>query len=226
MTAARRAGRIIGVLMLAQMAAGMFINLVLLVPVFRTPGFLENAAADALRVRLAVLLGIAASASSVAIAIEAMPAFRRHSVALAAWLLALAVAAFSLSAVENQALMSALSLSQAYVAAGGAAGETFDALRGVVAAARNWGHFIGLMVSGTMLLVFYYGLLRCALVPRALAALGLAAVLVMLTAVTMPLFGRHVVFLMLMPLALAQLVTALWLIARGFAERPAAPATT
>jgi acyl dehydratase len=65
------------------------------------------------------------------------------------------VAGLTLSAVEDQALMSLLSLSQAYVAAGMPDGELYAALRGMAAATRNWAHYVGLMVSGGMLLVFY-----------------------------------------------------------------------
>ena len=44
-------------------------------------------------------------------------------------------------------------------------------------------------------------------------------------AVAMPLYGEPVVFAMLMPLGLSQLALALWLLARGLAERaPLAPA--
>jgi hypothetical protein len=63
--------------------------------------------------------------------------------------------------------------------------------------------------------VFYGVLFRFSLVPRALAAFGLAAVLLQITAVAMPLFGHAIVFPMLMPLGLVQLVLALWLIAKG-----------
>ena len=46
--------------------------------------------------------------------------------------------------------------------------------------------------------------------------IGLAAVFSQLTAVAMPLFGHDVVFLMLAPLGVCQLVLALWLIAKGW----------
>ena len=49
--------------------------------------------------------------------------------------------------------------------------------------------------------------------------------LVKMISVAMPLYGEPVVFAMLMPLGLCQLALALWLLARGLAERaPLAPA--
>src|SRR3954452_10656982 len=67
------------------------------------------------------------------------------------------------------------------------------------------------------LLVLYVVLYRFALVPRALAAFGLLAVMLQLTAVAGPLFGHPVVVLVLAPLGVSQLALALWLIIKGFA---------
>jgi hypothetical protein len=46
-----------------------------------------------------------------------------------------------------------------------------------------------------------------------------AAVVLQLVAVAMPLFGHSVVFALLAPLGVSQLVLALWLVARGFRTR-------
>jgi hypothetical protein len=50
-----------------------------------------------------------------------------------------------------------------------------------------------------------------------LAAFGLVAALLQLTAVTMPIFGLGIVFPMLLPLGLSHLALALWLLTKGFA---------
>jgi hypothetical protein len=73
------------------------------------------------------------------------------------------------------------------------------------------------MVSGAVInFVMYAVLYRFALVPRALAAFGVGAVVLQIVAVAMPLFGQGIVFLLLGPLGLSQLALALWLIAKGF----------
>jgi hypothetical protein len=224
MSSAKSVGRIIGVLLLLQIAGGVLVNFVLMEPVFAAPGgFLVNAAAHSLQVSLAVLLGLAMGLLALGIAITAFPVFRQFSYAMALWFVALSVAGFSLAAVENASVMSMLSFSQAYTGASGADRDLFQALRIVVASARNWAHYIGLIVSGCSLFVFYSVLFRFALVPRALAAFGLGAVMLQIVAVAMPLFGHDIVFLMLMPLGLSQLILALWLLARGLpgSEHPA-----
>jgi hypothetical protein len=220
MRTAKDVGRIIGVLLLLQFAAGALVNFVLMEPVITDPpGFLVNASANSLKVSLSVVLGLGTGMLSVGIAIAAFPVFRQHSQAMAMWFLALAVVGFSLTAVENTAVLSLLSLSQAYATAAAADDHLFQTLRVVVASARNWAHYVSLIVGGAMILVLYSVLYRFALIPRALAAFGLVAVMLQLTAVTMPVFGHPIVMLMILPLGLSHLALALWLTVRGFGER-------
>jgi hypothetical protein len=210
-------GRIVGMLLLLQFIGGLLVNFVFMEPVFAAPGFLTNAAGHSLLISVSVLLGLVTSLTSVAIAITAYQVFRQYSQAMALWFIALAVASFTLNAVENINLMSMLSLSEAYAKANGADHDLFQALRGVVAASRNWAHYIGLLGGGSALLVFYGILFRFALVPRLLAACGMGAVALQIIAVAMPLFGQNSMFLMLLPLAIVQLVLTLWLLTKGLA---------
>lgn len=219
MGAAKSVGRIIGVLLLVQLAAGVLVNFVLMAPVMTVPpGFLANAAANSLQVSFSVLIGLVTGALSVGIAIAALPVFRQYSRAMALWFLALAVVSVSLLAVENIAVLSMLSLSQAYAKADAADAGLFQTLGAVVGSARNWAHYTHLLVAGGMFFVLYSLLYRFALIPRALAAFGLVAVMLQLTGVTMPLFGYRIVILMVMPMGLSHLALALWLMAKGFEE--------
>ena len=211
-----RAGRIIGSLILVQIVSGILVNFVLAAPLFGEPGFLVNAAAHSTQISLSVLIGAAVGLLSIGIAVTGFPVFRQHSLTLALFYIALAAASFALTVVENMNVMSMLSLSESYAKAGVAQHDLYQGLRIVVASARNWAHFIGLIVSGITLLVLYTTLLRFALVPRVLAAFGLVAVMLQLIAVSMPLFGRDVIFPMLMPLGICQIVLAGWLITKGF----------
>jgi hypothetical protein len=215
-----RAGRVIGVLILAQMAIGILVNFVLTAPLFGSPGFLTSAASHGPQIAASVLLGLATGALSVGIAIVAFPHLRERSEAMALWFVALAVAGLSAAAVEQAHVMSMLSLSEAYGKAGAPQGDLFQGLRGVVAAARNWAHYVDLIVAGGTIFVFYAALYRFALVPRALAAFGIGAALLQVAAVAMPLFGDGVNFALLAPLGLSQLLLALWLVAKGLRAQP------
>jgi uncharacterized protein DUF4386 len=218
MTSAKSVGRSIGILSLVQGAGGYVVNFVLLIPVLSAPtGFLANAAEGALQIRVAVLLALATGAVTLGISIAAWPVFRRYSQRMALWFVALAVVGYSLLALENVLILTMLSLSQEYAKAS-ATRELFQTIGVVVRAARHSAHYTNLLISGVMVFVFYSVLWRFVLVPRALAALGLVAVMLQIAAVTMPLFGYHIVFLLIAPLGLSQLILAAWLIAKGFED--------
>jgi hypothetical protein len=221
MTTAMSAGRTAGVLFLIQGTCGYIGNFVLLAPATAPPGFLVNASAHALQVGMVALLGMVTGALATAIAITVLPVFRKYSETLAIWFLALGIAGLALAAVENGTVMSLLSLSKAYAATDGANPATFEMVRGVVAASRNWAHYTHLLVSGSTVLVFYVTVYRFALIPRALAACGIAAFVLQLTTISMPFVGFKVVLLLLAPVGLAQLAMAIWLVIKGFADAPA-----
>ncbi|HEY7643230.1 MAG TPA: DUF4386 family protein [Steroidobacteraceae bacterium] len=221
MSIAQSAGRTAGALIIVQMVGGYLTNFGLLGPATAPPGFLVNAAPHALRVGAAALVGIVAGAMATAIAITVLPVFKKHSERMAMLLVALSIAALSLAVVENGKVMSLLSLSQAYAASGATDPAAFEGLRGVVAASRNWAHFTHLIVGGSTFFVLYATAFRFALVPRALAAFGMAAAALQMATVSMPLLGGHVIFVLLAPAGLANLALAIWLLTKGLADKDA-----
>jgi hypothetical protein len=218
MTNIRNAGRIAGALLFAQGIGGFMVNFVLLQPAIDPPGFIVNAAPHAVRVGAAALLGILVGALALAIAIAVLPVLRKFSERMALSFIALGSVGLALAAVESGTMMSLLSLSKAYVESG-ADVASFDGLRRIVAASRNWAHYTNLVISGLTLAIFYVALFRFALIPRALAAFGLLAVALQIVTISRPFFGAPVVFFLLAPLGLANLSVALWLLIKDFPDR-------
>jgi uncharacterized protein DUF4386 len=213
-------GRTVGVLMLLHLAAGLTVPFILLLPLLASPGFLANAAGMPNQVRAAVLLLFVGSAIAIGIASTAWSVFRRHSSTMALWLLALAIASFSLQAVDNAHLLSMLSLSQEYAKAGAEKADLFPALAVVVGAARKWSHYSFLLAVGSWIFLLCGLLYRFRLVPRALAAFGLMGSLLQIAGVTLRgLWGYPPETRLAMPLAPAYVALALWLIVKGFDER-------
>jgi hypothetical protein len=139
---------------------------------------------------------------------------------MALWFVALTVVCLAVAVAENVGVMSMVSLSEAYTKASAIEREQLETVRVIVASARNWPHFISRIFVGSAIFVFYAVLYRFALVPRALAGFGLIAAVLMVTAVAMPLFGHDVVFPMLAPMGLSQLILAVWLMTKGFRGQP------
>ena len=180
-----RAGRIIGVLIILQMVGSGVVNFAL-----------RNTDPHSRQMGLAVLLGLVTTAMLVGVAVTAFPILWPRSQTMALWILSLAVVSLAVTVMENIALLSSTSASDA----------------------QNWAHYLAKIFDGFTTLVFYAALYRFALVPRILAVFGLVAAPLMLTSLAMPLFGHDVVFPLLGPMGLSQLILALWLLVKGFPQ--------
>jgi Domain of unknown function (DUF4386) len=221
----KNAGRATGVLLLVQMAASYLVNFVLLEPLTSASGgLLANAAGSPLRVGASALAGVGMGLISVAIAITVWPVLHRYSSRLALWMVALAVAGCSLVALQEIAILSVLSLSEMLSTAPQESNGVVKIVALLARSTRNWAHYMELVIGGGTYFVFFATLFRYALVPRAFAGFGLIAVVLQIAAVSRPFFGREVSFPLLAPLGIALLLLAIWLIVRGFDDRPVAKA--
>jgi len=216
MQAEIRTGRIVGGLLLLLIIGGILTNFVLTASLFGEPGFLVAAAGNAPKIALSALVGVAMGLVSIGVASLLYPVFRQRSQTLGLFYFALVVAGFALTVVENISVMSLLSLSQSYAEAGGAQPELYEGLKTVVKSARNWTHYISMIVSGCTLFVSYFAMFRFRLIPRLLSVFGLLAVCSQLYAVTTPLFGMDVDFRFIAPLGICEIILSIWLMVRGF----------
>jgi len=216
MTVAQRAGRIIGAVIIVQMVGGFLVNFVLEAPLFGTPGFLVNAAPHAEQIAVAALCGLISEGLWLVIALIAFAFFWQRGRPFALGLFALATVLLAAAVLESAGVMSMLSASQTYASADAVSRAQFELMRPAFSSARNWAHFLARILDGVTLFVFYVGLFRFALVPRLLAGLGFIAVPLMITGLLMPFFGQPVMFPLLAPLGLSQLLLAVWLLVKGF----------
>jgi len=221
MKSARSIGRTVGILLLLQLAAGLTLPFILMRPIIAgSPGFLTTAAESSFQIRAAVLLAFVGSALTVSLGITALPVFRRYGSATALWFLAICVVSCTLDAVQNAAVMSMLSLSEKYVNGGAAESGLYQVVGAAVASARRWAHAAQLFAIGGWLFIFYSSLLRFALIPRALAAVGVIGVVLQFTGVTlMMILGFSAIGVMALPLLPIQITVAVWLMIKGFSER-------
>lgn len=220
MNSAKSTGRIVGMLAFVHLVVGLMVPFIMLDRVKRVAGLVQSAAAHPGQTRAAVLLLFFGSAIAVAIAVTAFPIVRRCSRAMALWLLAVAIAGFTLQAVDNGAILSALSLSQEYVRADASKMELFQGLALVVNSARKWTHYCSLLLMVGFILLLCTVLYRFRLVPRLLAGLGVVATLLQICGVTLRgLLGYPPETRLAVPLAPVYVSIGIWLMAKGFHER-------
>ena len=219
MKSAKKTGRTIGILLLLQLAAGLTVPFILMKPLTAgAPAFLTAAAENEFQIRAAVMLAFVGSALTISLGITAFPVFRRHSRAAALWFLTACVVSGVLDAVHGATAMSMLSLSREFVSAT-ADLDGYYAVGGAVAAARRWAHAVQLVGIGAWIFVFYGTLLRFAIIPRPLAALGIVGIALQFTGVTLMMFlGYGIISALAMPMLPVQITVAVWLIIKGFRE--------
>jgi len=219
MATATRTGRLVGLLLLVQLA-GLIVPFVMLHALYAPPGFLQSAARGAGVIRWALLLLLANGALTTGISVVVHPALRSSSRGLAQWCIVLGGAWLVLQAVDNAHVSTMLSLSEQYAASAGEARQGLEAMAPVIASTRRIGHYTVLLTIGGWMLVFYGALWRSRLVPRVIPAIGVLAAALHMGGVSLPvLVGARSVTALAPVLAVSHGALILWLLARGFDER-------
>lgn len=215
-------GRIIGLLVLIHLLTGLVPPYIMLRPLTTPLSFNANTTANAFQVRLSVMLLFVGGAVTVGVAVAAFPVLRQYSYAIALWILALAIANFSLQCVENAAWMSMFTLSQNYAKAVPADVGVYNLIGAAVRSAWKWVHYTHLLIMVSWMFMLFVALWRSALVPRVLAGLGLLTTLMQITGITLPQFIPYpspIPIAMGLPLGFVYLALSVWLMVKGFSEQ-------
>jgi len=210
--------RIIGIVLLAQLAAALMLPFIILRPrIIGFPDFITAAAENSFQVRSAVFIAVIGSALTITLGVLMLPVLRRSSETLAFWFLSACLVSCVIDLVHCASVMSMLSLSQGYVSAGATNQAAYETIGATVASTRRWAHVAQLLAIGGWIFIFYGSLLRFNLIPRALASLGVIGIALQFTGVTLMMFlGLSVIGQLAMPLLPIHLTTAGWLIVKGF----------
>ncbi|MDT4966432.1 MAG: hypothetical protein QOJ64_1169 [Acidobacteriota bacterium] len=209
-------------LVLVHLITGLMTPYIMLRPLTSPLSFAANEPGNAFQVRFSVMMLFVGGAVTVAIAIVALPVIRQYSYALALWVLALAIANFSLQCIENAAWMSMFTFSQDYAGAGAADAGVYNVVGAAVRSAWKWVHYTHLLVMVSWMLMLFGSLWRSGLVPRVLAVLGVITCLLQITGITLPQFIPYpspYTIAMGLPLGFVYLALAVWLMVKGFDER-------
>jgi hypothetical protein len=160
-----------------------------------------------------------------AIAIALYPILRRQSESLAVGYVGIRIIEGVLFiAIAATSLMSLLTLSQDYVQAGAASQAIYSTVGGLLVAAHDWAYLAsGAFVFSISALILNYVLYRSRLVPRFISVWGLIGAALFLAGGVLLMFGvaeedsliGNAAFI---PIAVNEMVLAVWLIARGFSR--------
>jgi hypothetical protein len=178
--------------------------------------FLTQAAANATKIRAALVLTFLLAGVTLAVALVVLPAFRGTSERLFWLYFGLAAAGVATAAMESLVVREMLAMSINYPQAGRAA--IYEAWAPAARAEWSAAHFFSLASGHLKALVFFFILYRFRFIPRLLAGTGVIATVLSTAGATAALLGIPFSYLTIAPAGLAQLSMTLWLIWKGFAE--------
>lgn len=212
------AGRLVGGLLLAQLV-GLMLPFILIARPIATGDFMAEAGPSSAAIRAAVMVFFAQSLVTIGIAIAAFPVLRRFGYGGALWLLSMSVIWFCVQAMDSAHILSMMTLSERFNAAGGASGDVYGLLAAMLRSTRRYVHFSELLVVDVWMAVLFGSLFRYALVPRWLAGSCLIVVLVHAAAITLPGFlGYSPVMWLGVSMIFVYLAMGGWLAVKGFAD--------
>lgn len=174
---------------------------------------------DAARVNAGVLLQFIAAGASVGIAIAMYPVLRTWGRGLSLGSVVFRTMEALLYIVAVVSVLSLLSVAQRFLGADAADRASLQTVGDSLLEVRDQANLAAVMAFSVGALMYYYLLYRSQLVPRWLSGWGILAIILTLVACLFALFGHHPVTTyvpLVLPLAVQEIVLAVWLIAKGF----------
>ena len=215
MNSTKKTARIVGVLFITAMVAGM-LRFVLLDPILDAPDYLINVSANENEVIIGALSFFILAVALAGIAIVMYPIFKKQNEALALGYVGARIVEGVLFIVAVLAILTLWTLSQEYVKVGAPDASYFQTLGELLLAVRYWAYNVlwpvTLSLGG---LIFYYLFYQSKLIPRWLSVWGLIGALLFPVA-WLSLFGSTISGPFLLPLVVNEMVLAVWLIVKGF----------
>ena len=197
------------------------VGVALVSPIVGTPVDLTKIAADQNQVLLGAFFQFMGAVACPAIAIALYPVLRRYNEGLALGSVGFRLIEGTLHVLIAVCLLLLVTLSQEIAKVGVAGSAALQVQSALLMAGREWLGPLSVLTFGLGGLMYYWVFYRSRLVPRWLSAWGLVAIpLVMLSALLVMFqlienFSTTQIVLAL-PIAVQEMVLAVWLIAKGF----------
>jgi hypothetical protein len=192
----------------------------------RGTDFLGKVSANANQVVVGAFFYLIAAFTSVGISISLYPVLKERNAGLAigAVVFRTVEAVFYMVAVVS--LLSVLTVSRQLASAGTGGNASLQAIGDALVSLRSHASLLAVFAFCLGAGMYYSLFFQSRLIPRWLSGWGIVAILLMLTACMLSLFSDNAITgytLLVLPIALQEMVLAVWLIVKGFS--PAASAS-
>ncbi len=185
--------------------------------------YLTRLSANGNPIMVGALLSFIAAAASSGIAMSLYPVLRKYDEALALGSVGFRLIEGVFYIVGAVCLLSLFTVSQEFVSAGSQGGSYFQTLGHVLLTVHDLAGFVfGVLAFGVGALMYYYIFYQTRLIPRWLSVWGLVAIVSLLAASLLTLFDGEPfsisgsLIVLALPIALQEMVMAIWLIVKGF----------
>lgn len=190
-------------------------------PILGAPDYLTNISANESQIIVKAFLVFLMGVACAGIGLALYPIMRKYSTGLAIGVVGFRVAEGILEILGGVITIGLLALSQEFVKAGSPDAAYFQAIGAIIKAGDAWlSNGAALLLWGIGALLYYAVFYQYRLVPRWLSGWGLAGIT--LTTITGVLVMLHIIpgfgtvqVVASLPIALQEMVFAIWLIAKG-----------
>jgi hypothetical protein len=208
-------GRLVGVMLLVHLV-GQFFGFYLL-----TPGvgadYLSVAPAMGPTIRIAVIVLLANSILTLAIAGIVFPVLRMYGPQTATLLVVIGAVWMVMQFIDNAYILSMLSMSNHFIEIPNSNTDFYQALATQVRTTRGFVHSTQLLVIDTWLGILYTALFAFRLVPATVGGIGMSGVALHLIGLPLAVFlGYQSVPVLAFGLPISYLVVGGWLVVKGF----------
>lgn len=211
----RNTARIVGVLFIIATVSS--ISTLAFVGFLSEPDYLAEVAAKEGQVLGDVFVEFIWALSVLGIPVFLFPILRKHSDASALGFYSFRFIEAFLVILSSISLLVLITLSQEYVTAGAPDSSFYQTAGAIFLAVRDWTFLLGAGLSfAVSALILNYILWRTRLVPRWLSGWGFLGAALMLGSFLAQLFGFEPPDFLFFPIAVQEMVFALWLIVKGF----------
>ncbi len=216
MNANIKTARIIGALFIIATVA-YSLSVILLDPILGDSDYLTKVSANKNLLVIGALLVLIDAVAVAGIAIVIYPVLKKHNEALALGYVSARIGESVLFSVNVIATLTLLILSQEFVKAGAPDTSYYQTLGTVLLAAGNWAYLLGLGLAFALsALILNFVLYQSKLIPRWLSAWGFVGAALVFTNYLLESFGTNPVEILFLPIAVQEMVFAVWLIVNGF----------
>jgi hypothetical protein len=188
-------------------------------PVLSDTDYLTKVAANASQVAGGALFFLIAAFTSVGIAISLYPVLKTWNAGLALGSVVFRTMEAVMYIAAVVSLLSLMTLSQRFAHAGAADLAAFQAMGDSLRSMREHATLAAVFAFSPGAFMYYYLFFQSRLIPRWLSGWGIAASVLMLAACLLALFSDRYVTgyaLLILPIAVQEMVLAVWLIVKGF----------